>query len=61
MRKFVVYLLMMIAMPIYFTGAHTNAYSQERDFSKETARKPQPWVRDAIIYQIFPRQYSAKG
>lgn len=40
------------------------ASSQEppdRDFSKENARPSREWVKDAVIYQIFPRQYSAKG
>lgn len=32
-----------------------------RDFSKETARLSQDWVKDAVIYEIYPRQYSAKG
>ncbi len=32
-----------------------------RDFSKENARPSQEWVKDAVIYEIFPRQYSAKG
>ena len=32
-----------------------------RDFSKENARPSQDWVKDAVIYQIFPRQYSATG
>ncbi len=32
-----------------------------RDFSKETARSSQDWVKDAVIYEIYPRQYSAKG
>jgi cyclomaltodextrinase / maltogenic alpha-amylase / neopullulanase len=34
---------------------------QTRDFSKETARTSPDWVRDAVIYEIFPRQYSQKG
>jgi cyclomaltodextrinase / maltogenic alpha-amylase / neopullulanase len=29
-----------------------------RDFSKETARTSPDWVKDAVIYEIFPRQYS---
>ncbi len=33
----------------------------QRDYSNETARPTQSWVRDAVVYQIFPRQYSAKG
>lgn len=32
-----------------------------RDFSKETARPTADWVKDAVIYQIFERQYSPKG
>lgn len=32
-----------------------------RDSSKENARPSQDWVKDAVIYQIFPRQYSATG
>lgn len=39
-------------------------YAQEtpsRDVSKENARRSADWIRDAVIYQIFPRQYSAKG
>ena len=32
-----------------------------RDFSKETARQSPDWVKDAVIYEIYPRQYSQKG
>lgn len=32
-----------------------------RDFSKENARVSQDWVKDAVIYEIFERQYSQKG
>lgn len=32
-----------------------------RDFSKETARTSPDWVKDAVIYEIFPRNYSQKG
>lgn len=41
--------------------AVVTAQQPARDFSKETARPSQDWVRDAVIYQIFPRQYSAEG
>jgi cyclomaltodextrinase len=34
---------------------------QSRDFSKENARPSPDWVKDAVIYEIFPRQYSQKG
>jgi glycosidase len=43
--------------------AHVIAAQQPnaRDFSKENARTSQEWVKDAIIYEIFPRNYSQKG
>ncbi len=37
------------------------AQQPPRDFSKETARTSADWVKDAVIYQIFERQYSPKG
>ena len=32
-----------------------------RDFSKETARPVRDWVRDGVVYEIFPRTFSATG
>ncbi|MFN3330274.1 MAG: alpha-amylase family glycosyl hydrolase, partial [Pyrinomonadaceae bacterium] len=32
-----------------------------QDYSKETARKSADWIQDAVIYEIFPRNYSQKG
>ncbi len=37
------------------------AQQTTKDFSKETARTSPNWVKDAVIYEIFPRQYSQKG
>lgn len=37
------------------------AQQRQRDFSKATARPSPDWVKDAVIYEIFPRQYSQKG
>ncbi|CAN5517557.1 alpha-amylase family glycosyl hydrolase [soil metagenome] len=37
------------------------AQQTTRDFSKETARVSSDWVKDAVIYEIFPRNYSQKG
>ena len=37
------------------------AQQPTRDFSKENARASADWVKDAVIYQIFERQYSQKG
>jgi glycosidase len=33
----------------------------QKDFSKESARASADWVRDGVIYEIFPRQFSAEG
>ena len=37
------------------------AQNSTRDFSKENARTSADWVKDAVIYEIFERQYSQKG
>src|SRR5215203_4455803 len=37
------------------------AQQPARDFSKETARTSPDWVKDAVIYEIFERNYSQKG
>ena len=33
----------------------------EKDFSTETARPAPQWVRDGIVYEVFPRNFSASG
>lgn len=35
--------------------------SNTRDFSKEKAKASPDWVKDAVIYEVFPRQFSQKG
>ena len=37
------------------------AQEPARDLSKQPARSTRDWVRDGIIYQIFPRAFSAEG
>lgn len=39
----------------------TAAPQSARDVSKLSARPAREWVRDGIIYQIFPRVFSAEG
>ena len=34
---------------------------QSRDVSKESARPIQSWIRDAVVYEIFPRAFSPEG
>ena len=35
--------------------------AEERDFSKDRARLSPPWLRESVIYEIFPRNFSAGG
>ncbi|MDQ3042603.1 MAG: alpha-amylase family glycosyl hydrolase [Acidobacteriota bacterium] len=52
-----------IVVLLLLTSFSFVAKSQQtaRDFSKENARASRDWVKDAVIYEIFPRQYSQKG
>src|SRR5437868_4413529 len=40
---------------------HALAQQPAGDFSKQSARPTRPWVRDGVIYQIFPRDFSQEG
>src|ERR1700675_2402883 len=33
----------------------------EGSVAGETARTPPPWLRDAIVYEVYPRNFSATG
>lgn len=56
MKKKVLVAIISLISLVNFTLAQ-----QPRDFSKENARQSQDWVKDAVIYEIFPRNYSNKG
>lgn len=55
---FLLGLLLSLAVSLQF-GIH--AQQRTREVSKEQARATRDWVRDGIIYQIFPREFSAAG
>lgn len=57
MKKILINITLLTLLLSSFVFAQT----LQRDFSKETARPSQDWVKDAIIYEIYPRQYSQKG
>ena len=42
-------------------GLALGQQAKARDFSKETARAVPAWVQDGVIYEIFPRSFSATG
>ena len=37
------------------------AHAADRDYSKEQARTVAPWVRDAVVYELYPRAFSAEA
>ena len=43
------------------TLARTAAQQPARDVAKESARPTRDWVRDGVIYEIYPRAFSAGG
>lgn len=53
--------LAVIAVLSTAIGGSTLAQAPPRDFSKESARQVRPWVRDGVIYEIFPRAFSTRG
>lgn len=55
-RSFVVVLLSVAAL-----CGIAPARGFQRDVSREAARSSREWVRDAVIYEIFPRAFSAQG
>lgn len=57
-------LLKIVIFSLLIANYSTFAIAQQissRDFSKETARVSPDWVKDAVIYEIFPRAFSQKG
>jgi len=36
-------------------------WAADRDFSKERARPAPQWLRDAVVYELYPRSFSAEG
>ncbi|MFI5337663.1 MAG: alpha-amylase family glycosyl hydrolase [Opitutales bacterium] len=49
-------LLLALALP----GPSVRA-GETRDFSQEPARPAAAWVRDGVIYEVFPRHFSPRG
>ena len=50
-------ILFIIAAGSYRSSAQQPA----RDVSKESARSTREWVRDGVVYEIYPRAFSAQG
>src|SRR6476659_8377048 len=52
-----------IFLLLCLVGQSSSALAQTpvRDVSKEPARTTRDWVRDGVIYEIYPRAFSAEG
>ncbi|HSQ19193.1 MAG TPA: alpha-amylase family glycosyl hydrolase, partial [Blastocatellia bacterium] len=55
-------LIRLLALSLCLASFRAGGVAQlSRDVSRESARAIQPWIRDAVIYEIFPRAFSAEG
>jgi cyclomaltodextrinase / maltogenic alpha-amylase / neopullulanase len=53
--------LLAAGVPGARTASAQAASAQARDWSRETARAAPAWARDAVVYEVFPRDFSAEG
>jgi glycosidase len=51
------YVLLLFTLGPY----RTTAQQPSRDVSKEVARTSRDWVRDGVVYEIYPRAFSPQG
>lgn len=49
------------AVVIILSSASLGVAMAQRDVSRESARASREWVRDGVVYEIFPRSFSAEG
>lgn len=54
--------ILFLILAILGVGAHRSlAQPSARDVSKESARPTREWVRDGVVYEIYPRAFSQQG
>src|SRR5204862_8134643 len=46
---------------VWLVSPGTSAQQPARDVSKLPARATRDWVRDGVIYEIYPRAFSSEG
>jgi glycosidase len=55
-------LLRVLVLLLFLMSFRADGGAQlSRDVSRESARAIQPWIRDAVIYEVFPRAFSTEG
>jgi glycosidase len=50
-----------IVLILFSSSYRTTAQQPSRDVSKQPARSSRDWVRDGVIYEIYPRAFSPQG
>ena len=60
-RKRAVLTLLVLAVFVAPSFHLARAQQQARDISRLPARPARDWVRDGVIYEIYPRDFSAEG
>jgi cyclomaltodextrinase / maltogenic alpha-amylase / neopullulanase len=62
LRRLSQHLIKVTALLLCAASLGLTCYAQtSTDVSKESARSLHPWVRDGVIYEIFPRAFSPEG
>ncbi len=54
--------ILFLFLALFVVSAHRSLAQQPvRDVSKESARPTRDWVRDGVVYEIYPRAFSQQG
>ena len=54
-------LLFRASLCMAFAVSLLSAVAADRDYSKEQARSTPDWVRQSVVYEVYPRSFSAEG
>ena len=57
------FLIVFLGMMFILASGSQRSSAQQpaRDVSKAQARSSRDWVRDGVVYEIFPRAFSPQG
>ena len=55
------FVLVALVLNLLFQPLGVPAQQPARDVSKESARSTRDWVRDGVVYEIYPRAFSREG
>jgi cyclomaltodextrinase len=61
MKRFIHKLLPLTLVVFVAYGTNIPAQHPARDVSMQQARAPRDWVRDGVVYEIYPRAFSQQG